>query len=127
VVVEVLGPTGRNVIIEKSFGGPTVTKDGVTVSKEIDLPIHSRTWAPSWSTPSRRKPATWPATAPHGDHPGLSIYQEGLRNITAGATDVGQARHRPGRRGGGRPPGELLQEAVQEGGDGAGRLDQRQQ
>ncbi|HYT92338.1 MAG TPA: TCP-1/cpn60 chaperonin family protein, partial [Gemmataceae bacterium] len=32
-----LGPTGRNVIIDKSFGGPTVTKDGVTVSKEIDL------------------------------------------------------------------------------------------
>src|SRR5438045_9468153 len=33
-----LGPTGRNVILDKSFGGPTVTKDGVTVSKEIDLP-----------------------------------------------------------------------------------------
>src|SRR6202161_3483643 len=33
-----LGPTGRNVIIEKVYGGPTVTKDGVTVSKEIDLP-----------------------------------------------------------------------------------------
>jgi chaperonin GroEL len=32
-----LGPTGRNVIINKSFGGPTVTKDGVTVSKEIEL------------------------------------------------------------------------------------------
>src|SRR5918998_1660505 len=32
-----LGPTGRNVIIDKSFGGPTVTKDGVTVSKEIEL------------------------------------------------------------------------------------------
>ncbi|MCH8046924.1 MAG: chaperonin GroEL [Planctomycetes bacterium] len=32
-----MGPTGRNVIIEKSFGGPTVTKDGVTVSKEIEL------------------------------------------------------------------------------------------
>src|SRR3979411_1034526 len=32
-----LGPTGRNVIIAKSFGGPTVTKDGVTVSKEIEL------------------------------------------------------------------------------------------
>ncbi|MGC4002401.1 MAG: hypothetical protein QM811_04350 [Pirellulales bacterium] len=31
-----MGPTGRNVIINKSFGGPTVTKDGVTVSKEID-------------------------------------------------------------------------------------------
>src|SRR5207249_2263002 len=32
-----LGPTGRNVILDKSFGGPTVTKDGVTVSKEIEL------------------------------------------------------------------------------------------
>jgi len=32
-----MGPTGRNVIIDKSFGGPTVTKDGVTVSKEVDL------------------------------------------------------------------------------------------
>jgi len=32
-----LGPKGRNVILEKSFGGPTVTKDGVTVAKEIEL------------------------------------------------------------------------------------------
>ena len=33
-----LGPTGRNVLLQKSYGGPKVTKDGVTVSKEIDLP-----------------------------------------------------------------------------------------
>ena len=33
-----LGPTGRNVLLQKSFGGPKVTKDGVTVSKEIELP-----------------------------------------------------------------------------------------
>ena len=32
-----LGPKGRNVILQKSFGSPTVTKDGVTVAKEIDL------------------------------------------------------------------------------------------
>ena len=32
-----LGPSGRNVVIEKSFGSPTVTKDGVTVAKEIEL------------------------------------------------------------------------------------------
>ncbi|MBC7835140.1 MAG: chaperonin GroEL, partial [Phycisphaerales bacterium] len=32
-----LGPSGRNVVLEKSFGSPTVTKDGVTVAKEIDL------------------------------------------------------------------------------------------
>ncbi|MDG1503727.1 MAG: TCP-1/cpn60 chaperonin family protein, partial [Flavicella sp.] len=32
-----LGPKGRNVVIEKSFGGPSITKDGVTVAKEIEL------------------------------------------------------------------------------------------
>ena len=32
-----LGPKGRNVVIEKSFGSPTVTKDGVTVAKEVEL------------------------------------------------------------------------------------------
>ena len=32
-----LGPKGRNVVLEKSFGSPTITKDGVTVAKEIDL------------------------------------------------------------------------------------------
>ena len=37
VVVVTLGPAGKNVIIEKSFGGPQVTKDGVTVAKEIEL------------------------------------------------------------------------------------------
>ena len=36
-VAVTLGPKGRNVILEKSFGAPTVTKDGVTVAKEIDL------------------------------------------------------------------------------------------
>ena len=36
-VAVTMGPTGRNVIISKSFGGPTVTKDGVTVAKEVDL------------------------------------------------------------------------------------------
>jgi len=36
-VAVTMGPTGRNVIIDKSFGNPVVTKDGVTVSKEIEL------------------------------------------------------------------------------------------
>ena len=36
-VATTMGPTGRNVIIDKSFGGPVVTKDGVTVAKEIEL------------------------------------------------------------------------------------------
>ncbi len=37
VVKVTLGPKGRNVILEKSFGSPTVTKDGVTVAKEVEL------------------------------------------------------------------------------------------
>ena len=46
-----LGPKGRNVVIEKSFGSPTVTKDGVTVAKEIELEEQaSRTWARRWSS-----------------------------------------------------------------------------
>ena len=36
-VAVTMGPTGRNVIIDKSFGNPVVTKDGVTVSKEVEL------------------------------------------------------------------------------------------
>ena len=37
-----LGPKGRNVVIEKKFGSPTITKDGVTVAKEIELPTFAR-------------------------------------------------------------------------------------
>jgi len=43
-----LGPKGRNVVIDKKFGAPTVTKDGVTVAKEINSRIPSKTWARRW-------------------------------------------------------------------------------
>ena len=43
-----LGPKGRNVVIDKKFGSPTITKDGVTVAKEIELEDPFRIWAPSW-------------------------------------------------------------------------------
>jgi chaperonin GroEL len=39
-----LGPKGRNVVIDKSFGSPTITKDGVTVAKKIKLRIWARRW-----------------------------------------------------------------------------------
>jgi chaperonin GroEL (HSP60 family) len=39
-VTVTLGPKGRNVVLEKSFGAPTVTKDGVTVAREIELSGH---------------------------------------------------------------------------------------
>lgn len=43
-----LGPRGRNVVIEKSWGSPIITKDGVTVAREIELEINSKTWERKW-------------------------------------------------------------------------------
>jgi chaperonin GroEL len=84
-----LGPTGRNVILDKSFGGPTVTKDGVSVSKEIDLPDPFENMgaklvnAVAQKTSDIAGDGTTTATIL-----ALSIYQEGLRNITAGANPM---------------------------------------
>ncbi len=88
-----LGPTGRNVILDKSFGGPTVTKDGVTVSKEIDLadPFENMgaklVNAVAQKTSDVAGDGTTTATIL-----ALSIYQEGLRNITAGANPMAVKR-----------------------------------
>src|SRR5205823_7035482 len=88
-----LGPTGRNVIIDKSFGGPTVTKDGVTVSKEIDLPDPFENMgaklvnAVAQKTSDVAGDGTTTATVL-----ALASYQEGLRNITAGANPMAVKR-----------------------------------
>src|SRR3954465_3367555 len=88
-----LGPTGRNVIIDKSFGGPTVTKDGVTVSKEIDLPDPFENMgaklvnAVAQKTSDVAGDGTTTATIL-----ALSIYQEGLRIITSGANPMAVKR-----------------------------------
>src|ERR1700686_2130091 len=84
-----LGPTGRNVIIDKSSGGPTVTKDGVTVSKEIELPDPFENMgaklvnAVAQKTSDVAGDGTTTATIL-----ALSLYQEGLRNITSGANPM---------------------------------------
>src|SRR5881296_3687371 len=88
-----LGPTGRNVIIDKSFGGPTVTKDGVTVSKEIELPDPFENMgaklvnAVAQKTSDIAGDGTTTATIL-----ALSIYQEGLRYITTGANPMAVKR-----------------------------------
>src|SRR5437879_6956789 len=88
-----LGPTGRNVILDKSFGGPTVTKDGVTVAKEIDLPDPFENMGAKLVNAIAQKTSdvagdgTTTATIL-----GLSLYQEGLRNITAGANPMAVKR-----------------------------------
>jgi chaperonin GroEL len=88
-----LGPTGRNVILDKSFGGPTVTKDGVTVSKEIELPDPFENMGAKLVNAVAQK-----ANDVAGDGTttatilALSIYQEGLRAITVGANPMAVKR-----------------------------------
>ena len=55
-----LGPKGRNVVLERSFGGPTVTKDGVSVAKKSSSKTSCRTWARRWSSEvaSARRPTS---------------------------------------------------------------------
>ena len=59
-----LGPKGRNVVLERSFGAPTVTKDGVSVAKEIELKDKFENMGANWSRKLLPRPPITPATAP---------------------------------------------------------------
>jgi chaperonin GroEL len=88
-----LGPRGRNVIIEKSFGSPTVTKDGVTVSKEIDLedPYENMGAQLVKEVASRTNDGAGDGTTT-ATVLAEAIFEEGLKNVTAGANPVALKR-----------------------------------
>jgi len=85
-VAVTMGPTGRNVILDKSFGGPTVTKDGVTVSKEIELEDRFENMGAKLVNEVASKTSdiagdgTTTATVL-----ARGIFREGLRNVAAGS------------------------------------------
>ena len=89
VVAVTMGPTGRNVIIDKSFGNPQITKDGVTVSKEVDLEDPYENMGAKLVNEVASKTSdiagdgTTTATVL-----ARSIYNEGLRGITLGANPM---------------------------------------
>ena len=85
-VKNTLGPKGRNVIIDKKFGSPTVTKDGVTVAKEVELPNAFENMGAQMvrEVASKTNDVAGDGTTT-ATILGEAIYREGLKNVTAGA------------------------------------------
>jgi len=88
-----LGPRGRNVIIEKSFGSPTVTKDGVTVSKEVELedPYENMGAQLVKEVAARTNEGAGDGTTT-ATVLAEAIFEQGLRNVTSGANPVSLKR-----------------------------------
>jgi chaperonin GroEL len=84
-----LGPKGRNVVIDKKFGTPTVTKDGVTVAKEVELedPIENMGAQMVREVASKTSDIAGDGTTT-ATVLAQKIYSEGLRNVTAGANPM---------------------------------------
>ena len=88
-----LGPKGRNAVLDKKFGSPTITKDGVTVAKEIDLEEPFENMGAQMvkevaeKTSDNAGDGTTTATIL-----AESIYREGLKNVTAGANAMALKR-----------------------------------
>jgi chaperonin GroEL len=88
-----LGPKGRNVVIGKKFGSPTITKDGVTVAKEIELKDHYENMGAQMIKEVASKTSdiagdgTTTATVL-----AQAIFRSGLKNVTAGANPMGLQR-----------------------------------
>ena len=88
-----MGPTGRNVVMQKSFGGPAVTKDGVSVAKEIDLPQPFENMGAKMIREVAKKTAdlagdgtTCATVLAH------RIFSDGLRHVTVGASPMAVQR-----------------------------------
>ncbi|GIK20923.1 MAG: 60 kDa chaperonin [Ignavibacteriota bacterium] len=84
-----LGPKGRNVVLEKKFGAPTVTKDGVSVAKEIELddPVENMGAQMVREVASKTSDVAGDGTTT-ATVLAQAIYREGLKNVTAGANPM---------------------------------------
>src|SRR6476659_10895956 len=88
-----LGPKGRNVIIDKKFGSPTITKDGVTVAREIDLadPLENMGAQMVREVASKTSDVAGDGTTT-ATVLAQASYREGVKNVTAGANPIALQR-----------------------------------
>jgi chaperonin GroEL len=88
-----LGPKGRNVVLEKKFGGPTITKDGVTVAKEIELkdPLENMGAQMVREVASKTSDVAGDGTTT-ATILAQSIYREGVKSVAAGANPMAVKR-----------------------------------
>ena len=123
-----LGPKGRNVVLDKSYGAPRITKDGVTVAKEIELEDKFENMGAQMVREVASKTSDIA-----GD--GTTTATVLAQSIVTGRSEAGcrrhepdgpEARHRPGCPRGGRRPQAPLQEDQDLRRDRPGRLDRRQ-
>src|SRR5699024_2241396 len=88
-----LGPKGRNVVLDKSYGSPLITNDGVTIAKEIELEDHFENMGAQLVSEVASKTND---TASDGTTTATlltpAIVREGMKNVTAGANPVGIRR-----------------------------------
>src|SRR3989338_7847124 len=85
-----LGPKGRNVVLERKFGAPVITKDGVSVAKEIDLkdPLENMGAQMVREVASKTSDTAGDGTTT-ATVLAQAIYREGLKNVTAGSNPTG--------------------------------------
>src|ERR1700757_1756235 len=88
-----LGPKGRNVVLEKKFGGPTITKDGVTVAKEIELlnPLENMGAQMVREVASKTSDVAGDGTTT-ATVLAQAIYREGVKAVAAGANPMALKR-----------------------------------
>src|SRR6201988_4830915 len=88
-----LGPKGRNVVIDKKYGSPTITKDGVTVAKEVELkdPYENMGAQMLKEVASKTSDVAGDGTTT-ATVLAQAIFREGLKNVTAGANPMGLKR-----------------------------------
>src|SRR6266481_3637023 len=92
-VVATLGPKGRNVVLDKKFGSPTVTKDGVTVAKEIELddPFENMGAQMVREVASKTSDVAGDGTTTETVL-AQAIFREGVKAVTAGANPMAMKR-----------------------------------